>query len=101
MEPPKEEPQEAPQAERAYPRLPWERVGSETVTQEDLVQVFSNVYWEAVQDELCNLILVFQDIKEKFPRGLELNLNDDSRFESSFVRGFIENWGCFFPPRGS
>ncbi|KAJ0424933.1 hypothetical protein BJY00DRAFT_308822 [Aspergillus carlsbadensis] len=61
---------------------------------EDLVkclyELLRRVYWEAVQDEMANAILAFDDYKTFVPKGLpEL---DEGELESEYLRELIDLW---------
>ncbi|KAL2840682.1 hypothetical protein BJY01DRAFT_236655 [Aspergillus pseudoustus] len=62
--------------------------GEDTV--QYLHQLLRRVYWEAVQDEMANAILAFDDCKSLVPRGLpEL---EEGELESEYLRELIELW---------
>ncbi|KAL3446891.1 hypothetical protein BJX65DRAFT_308516 [Aspergillus insuetus] len=69
----------------------WRQIlekGEDPVTY--LYELLRRVYWEAVQDEMANAILAFDDYKTFVPKGLpEL---DEGELESEYLRELIDLW---------
>ncbi|KAL3489492.1 hypothetical protein BJX62DRAFT_239024 [Aspergillus germanicus] len=69
----------------------WRQIsekGGDPVTY--LYELLRRVYWKAVQDEMANAILAFDDYKTFVPKGLpEL---DEGELESEYLRELIDLW---------
>jgi hypothetical protein len=64
--------------------------GEDPVT--SLYALLRRIYWEAVQDEMANAILAFDDYKTFVPKGLpELH---EGELESVYLRELIDLWGA-------
>jgi hypothetical protein len=70
----------------------WRQIsekGEDPVTY--LYELLRRVYWEAVQDEMANAILAFDDYKTFVPK--ELPELDEGELESEYLRELIDLWG--------
>jgi hypothetical protein len=57
-----------------------------------LYELLRRVYWDAVQDEMANAILAFDDYKTFGPKGLPKL--DQEELESEYLRELIDLWGA-------